>query len=79
MAFVRDVHSRMVVGWQVANYMRTELPLKELEMALWGRRNKKDSGLIHHSERLHSALDYVPPAAYGEAFGRSQEQTPQSA
>ncbi|GGT67666.1 putative transposase for insertion sequence element IS986/IS6110 [Streptomyces purpureus] len=151
-AFVLDVHSRMIVGWQVANHMRTELPLDALEMALWRRRIKKDSGLIHHSdrgsqyvsirytdrladigasasvgsvadsydnamaealngtfkaeliemqgpwkdvdqveraifqwitwyneERLHSALDYVPPAEYEEAFWRSQEQTPLSA
>ncbi|MFD5775479.1 IS3 family transposase [Streptomyces sp. PDY-4] len=50
-AFVLDVYSRMIVGWQVANHMRTELPLEALEMALWRRRIKKDSGLIHHSDR----------------------------
>ena len=151
-AFVLDVYSRMIVGWQVANHMRTELPLDALEIALWRRRIKQDSGLIHHSdrgsryvsirytdrladigapasvgsvadsydnamtealngtfkaeliemqgpwkdadqveraifqwvtwyneERLHSALDHVPPAEYEEAFWQSQEQTPQSA
>ncbi|MDK0524917.1 integrase core domain-containing protein [Streptomyces sp. ML-6] len=31
--------------------MRTELPLEALEMALWRRRTKKDSGLIHHNDR----------------------------
>ncbi|WP_412075368.1 hypothetical protein [Streptomyces sp. col6] len=41
----------MIVGWQVANHMRTELPLDALEMALWRRRIKKDSGFIHHSDR----------------------------
>lgn len=46
-AFVLDVFSRTIVGWQVANHMRTELPLDALEMALWRRRIKKDSGLIH--------------------------------
>ncbi|WP_420718723.1 DDE-type integrase/transposase/recombinase, partial [Streptomyces sp. NRRL S-813] len=50
-AFVLDVYSRMIVGWQVAGHMRTELPLDALEMALWRRRIKKDSGLIHHSDR----------------------------
>ncbi|WP_106969788.1 IS3 family transposase [Streptomyces sp. NRRL F-6674] len=30
-AFVLDVYSRMIVGWQVANHMRTELPLDALE------------------------------------------------
>ncbi|CAM5326796.1 hypothetical protein SCHAM137S_02085 [Streptomyces chartreusis] len=150
-AFVLDVYSRMIVGWQVANHMRTELPLDALEMALWRRRIKKDSGLIHHSdrgsqyvsirytdrlaeigaaasvgsvadsydnamaealngtfkaeliemqgpwkdfdqveraifqwvtwyneERLHSALDYVPPAEYERDWWRQQEATPQS-
>ncbi|MGW1290103.1 hypothetical protein ACWD4N_42460 [Streptomyces sp. NPDC002586] len=33
----------------------------------------------YNEERLHSALAYVPPAEYEEAFWRSQEQTPQSA
>ncbi|MFD4350340.1 DDE-type integrase/transposase/recombinase [Streptomyces coelicoflavus] len=50
-AFVLDVFSWMVAGWQIANHMRTELPLEALEMALWRRRVKKDSGLIHHSDR----------------------------
>jgi transposase InsO family protein len=49
-AFVLDVYSRMIVGWQVANHMRTELPLDALEMALWRRRIKTGSGLIHHSD-----------------------------
>ncbi|MFF7339725.1 DDE-type integrase/transposase/recombinase [Streptomyces sp. NPDC008163] len=39
-ALVRDVHSRMVVGWQVANHMRTDLPPEAMEMASWERRNK---------------------------------------
>ncbi|WP_443053040.1 IS3 family transposase [Streptomyces sp. FXJ1.172] len=151
-AFVLDVYSRMIVGWQVANHMRTELPLDALEMALWRRRIKRDSGLIHHSdrgsqyvsirytdrlaevgaaasvgsvadsydnamaealngtfkaeliemqgpwrdvdqveraifqwvtwyneERLHSALDYVPPAEYERDWWRQQEVTQQPA
>ncbi|MFI0242347.1 IS3 family transposase, partial [Streptomyces sp. NPDC016845] len=50
-AFVLDVFSRVILGWQVAHHMRTELPLDALEMALRRRRIKKDSGLIHHSDR----------------------------
>jgi putative transposase len=50
-AFVLDVYSRMIVGWQVANHMRSELPLDALEMALWRRKIKTDSGLIHHRDR----------------------------
>ncbi|MFE1957782.1 transposase [Streptomyces sp. NPDC059479] len=40
-AFVLDVYSRMIVGWQAANHMRTELPLDALEMALWRRRSRR--------------------------------------
>ncbi|WP_331769013.1 IS3 family transposase (plasmid) [Embleya sp. NBC_00888] len=50
-AFVLDVYSRMIVGWRIAEHLRTELPLGALEMALWRRRIKKDSGLVHHSDR----------------------------
>ncbi|MFF1651740.1 IS3 family transposase [Streptomyces sp. NPDC058240] len=50
-AFVLDVYSRMIVGWQLATHMRTDLPLDALEMALWRRGIKRGSGLIHHSDR----------------------------
>ncbi|MFI6408555.1 DDE-type integrase/transposase/recombinase, partial [Streptomyces sp. NPDC050548] len=50
-AFVLDVFSRVIVGWQIANHMRTELPLDALEMTLWRRRIKKGSGLVHRSDR----------------------------
>ena len=36
-AFILDVHSRMIVGWQLANHLRTDLVLDALEMALWRR------------------------------------------
>lgn len=41
----------MIVGWQLATHMRTDLPLAALEMASWRRGIKKGSGLIHHSDR----------------------------
>ncbi|MFI6449328.1 DDE-type integrase/transposase/recombinase [Kitasatospora sp. NPDC050543] len=50
-AFVLDAHSRRIVGWQVADHMRTDLPLDALEMALWRQKIKKDAELIHHSDR----------------------------
>ncbi|MGW7210030.1 IS3 family transposase [Streptomyces sp. NPDC054837] len=50
-AFVLDVYSRMIVGWQLATHMRTDLPLDALEMALWRRGIKKGAGLVHHSDR----------------------------
>ncbi|WP_338895656.1 IS3 family transposase [Streptomyces sp. TG1A-60] len=52
-AFVIDVFSRMVVGWQVATSLYTDLALDALEMAIWRRRHADGdlTGLIHHSDR----------------------------
>ena len=48
LAVVLDLHSRMVVGWAVAEHLRTELPLRALEMAI--ERRRPAAGLIHHSD-----------------------------
>jgi len=48
-AFVLDVFSRLIVGWQLASHLRTDLPLDALEMAIW-RRQLRDRELIHHSD-----------------------------
>jgi putative transposase len=50
-AFVVDVCSRFVVGWQASRSLRTDLALDALEMALWARRATRLDGLIHHSDR----------------------------
>ena len=52
-AFVLDVFSRRVVGWQVSRSMRTDLALDALDMGLWERQRAGQdvSGLIHHSDR----------------------------
>jgi putative transposase len=49
-AFVIDAFSRMIVGWQLASHLRTDLALDALEMAIW-RRDTALDGLIHHSDR----------------------------
>jgi len=36
-AFVLDVYSRVIVGWQIATHLRTELVLDAIEMAIWRR------------------------------------------
>jgi len=38
LAVVLDVYSRRIVGWAMADHLRTELVLAALEMALWNRR-----------------------------------------
>jgi len=47
-SFVIDAYSRMVVGWQLAAHMRTDLVVDALGMALAKRRPKP--GLVHHSD-----------------------------
>jgi putative transposase len=50
-AFVIDVFSRRIVGWQVAASLQVDLALDALEMAIWSRRGDSLDGLVHHSDR----------------------------
>jgi putative transposase len=49
LAFVLDAYSRKVVGWSMANHLRTELVLDALNMAIHNR--CPAPGLVHHSDR----------------------------
>lgn len=49
LAGVLDLHSRKVVGWSMADHMKTELVEDALKMAV-ARRNP-GAGLLHHSDR----------------------------
>ena len=49
-SFVIDVHSRRIVGWQLAAHMRTDLVLDALRMALARRQGGADVELVHHSD-----------------------------
>ena len=48
LAVVLDVFSRRVVGWAMANHLRTELILEALDMAVHRRRPQD---VIHHSDQ----------------------------
>jgi putative transposase len=48
LAVVLDVWSRRIVGWAMAQHLRTELVLDALNMALWQRR---PAAVIHHSDQ----------------------------
>ena len=48
LAVVLDVFSRRIVGWSMANHLRTELVLAALEMAIGQR---KPTGVVHHSDQ----------------------------
>jgi putative transposase len=52
-AFITDVFSRRIVGWQASRSLRTDLALHALEQAIWerGRAGVRLDGLVHHSDR----------------------------
>jgi putative transposase len=60
-AFVIDVFSRIVVGWQLAANMRTTLVLDALRMALGLRAPGADVQLVHHSDMgsQYTSSDYT--------------------
>ncbi len=60
-AFVLDAYSRMIVGWQLASHMRTDLVLDALKMALHRREPGADVELVHHSDRgsQYTSIDYT--------------------
>jgi putative transposase len=50
-AFILDLFSRRIVGWQVADHLRADLALDALEMAVWSRGDGRLDDLVHHSDR----------------------------
>ena len=60
-----DAFSRMIVGWQLAGHLRTDLVLDALKMALAQRGPGADVELIHHSDRgsQYTSIDYTQTLA----------------
>ena len=50
-AFINDVFSRFIVGWQVSTSLRSDLALDALEMAIHSRGVNERGDLIHHNGR----------------------------
>jgi putative transposase len=62
LAFVIDVYSRRIVGWQLTAHMRASLVCDALRMAVCTRpRHGADVKLIHHSDRgsQYTGLDFA--------------------
>lgn len=70
-AFVIDVYSRMVVGWQVSTRLYTDLAIDALAMGIWQRQRAGDdlTGLKHHSDRgvQYRAIRYADRLAECDA------------
>ncbi len=54
---VLDVFSRVIVGWSIADHMRSELVLDALQMATWRRR--PEAGAIVHADRGSQYTSWV--------------------
>ncbi|MGN9846383.1 IS3 family transposase, partial [Nonomuraea sp. H19] len=73
LAVVLDVFSRRIVGWAMADHMRTELVTDALAMALHQRR--PEVGVIHHSDKggqggfNWSSQHLDPEVLHGETSG----------
>ena len=69
-AFVLDVFSRRIVGWQLSQNLYTDLALDALNMGIWCRRRDGAdlSRLIHHSDRgaQYLAIRYTERLAEAE-------------
>ena len=52
-AFITDVYSQRIIGWQTSTSRCTDLALDALRMAVWQRKRRGAdlSGLVHHSDR----------------------------
>ncbi len=49
LAGVMELRSRRIVGWAMADHMKSDLVIDALKMAL--QRRKPEAGLLHHSDR----------------------------
>jgi putative transposase len=49
LAVVLDAHSRRIVGWAMADHLRSELVIEALAMAVWRRRPTQR--VIHHADQ----------------------------
>jgi putative transposase len=58
LAAVMDLCSRKIVGWSMADHMRTDLAVDALNMAI--ARRQPERGLLHHSDRgvQYASEDY---------------------
>jgi putative transposase len=61
LAAVQDLYSRIIVGWQLAEHMRSELVVDALRMGV--HRRRPGPGLVHHSDQ---GSQYVS-LAFGQA------------
>ena len=66
-AFVIDVFSRFIVGWQISTSLRSDLAIDASEMAIYSRNGRDLSHVIHHSDMGVQYLSIRYTERLGEA------------
>jgi putative transposase len=56
-AVVLDTYSRRVVGWSIADHLRTELVVDALEMACVRRRSRTAGTVVHSDHGSQGGLN----------------------
>jgi putative transposase len=85
-AVVLDAWSRRVVGWSIADHIRTELVVDALQMAIWRRRPSKDKTICHSDHgsqytswafgrRLRAAGVLGSMGSIGDAYDNSMAES----
>jgi putative transposase len=65
LAAVQDAFSRRIVGWSMADHMRSDLVVDALQMAI--ARRRPEAGLIHHSDQGSQFVSL----AFGQAAAKA--------
>jgi transposase InsO family protein len=73
LAFILDVYSRLIVGWQLASHMRTELVTDALEMA-HALRAPTPGSLVAHTDRgsQYTSISYSSVRDHHRRVRRAQ-------
>jgi putative transposase len=72
LATVIDLFSRRVIGWSVAEHMRTELVANALDMAIATAAAVVKAGVVFHSDR---GSQYTSPSSVSCATGHGVVQS----
>jgi transposase InsO family protein len=88
-AFIIDVFSRFIVGWQISTSLRSDLAIDALEMAIYKTELIHRKGPwrnVEHVEwatlnyvdwfnnwRIHESLGYVPPVEFEDRYYDANE------
>jgi putative transposase len=73
-AFILDVYSRTVVGWQISNSLRSDLAIDALEMAIWNRTRADQYLSIRYSERLAANDIVASVGSVGDSYDNAMAE-----